>query len=149
MLILVAGGCLLSAAPAEVPGNLARAKGAIAIGSGSYGPFVISKLNDGRTDALGMWSSDGRDGAFGGVKLGDAPVTFNTVRFYLFNGRAAFTGWRLEGSDDVEIDGDPDPGVSPGFAIVHDPRLIAADPDGHFENSASKEHNIVTVTVSR
>ena len=129
--------------------NLARAKGALAIGSGSNGPFTISKLNDGRTDGLAMWSSDARDGAFGGIKFGEAPVAFNTVRFYLFNGRAAFTGWRLESSDDVEIDGDPDPGVSPGFAIVHDPELIAADPEGQFENAASKEHNIVTVTFSR
>jgi hypothetical protein len=136
----------LPAAPPADPGNLARAKGATAIGSGSNGPFGISKLNDGRTDTLGMWSSDGKDGAFGGIKFGDAPVVFNTVRFYLFNGRAAFSGWRLESSDDVEIDDDPEPNVSPGFALVHDAELLAADPDGQFANSNAKEHNVVTIT---
>lgn len=133
----------------ETPGaaaNLARAKGATAIGSGSNGPFVISKLNDGRTDTLGMWSSDGKDGAFGGIKLGAAPVAFNTVRFYLYNGRAAFTGWRLEGADDLDITDDPEPGVSPGFAEVYDPELLAADPNGAFTNSTSKEHNVVTIS---
>ncbi len=138
--------CGPSAISADAAENLARAKGAIAIGSGSNGPFVISKLNDGRMETLGMWSSDAKDGAFCGIKLGDAPVAFNTVRLYLFNGRAAFTGWRLETSDDVEIDDDPDPGVSPGFAIVHDPELVASDPDGQFANSTAKEHNVVTIT---
>ena len=145
-ILLTTNGWLTAAAPPEVSGNLARAQGARAIGSGSNGPFAISKLNDGRTDSLGMWSSDGKDGAFGGFKLGDAPVAFNTVRFYLFNGRAAFTGWRIEGADDVEIDDDPDPSVSPGFAIVHDAELLAADPSGQFANSTSKEHNVVTIT---
>ncbi len=147
LLVITRGG--LPAAPAEVPGNLARAKGAIAIGSGSNGPFVISKLNDGRMDTLGMWSSDGRDGAFGGIKLGAAAVAFNTVRFYLLNGRAEFTGWRLEGADDVDITDDPEPGVSPGFAEVYDPELLAADPNGEFANSTSKEHNVVTVSFHR
>ncbi len=145
VIFLSAAGWLPAATAADVAVNLARTKRAVAIGSGSNGPFVISKLNDGRMETLGMWSSDAKDGAFGGIKLGDAPVPFNTVRFYLFNGRAEFTGWRLETSGDVEIDDDPDPGVSPGFALVHDPELLAADLNGQFENSASKEHNIVTI----
>ncbi|HEY3325099.1 MAG TPA: discoidin domain-containing protein [Planctomycetota bacterium] len=133
--------------PAEDgPPNLARIKGATPIGSGSNGPFGIAKLNDGRTDSLGMWSSDGKDGAFGGIKFGQQPVTFNTVRFYLFNGRAAFTGWRLESSDDAEVDDDPDPGVSPGFAVVNESALIAADPHGQFVNSSAKAHNVVTIS---
>ena len=146
VIFFAALGCLTAAVAAEALENLARAKGATAIGSGSNGPFVISKLNDGRMETLGMWSSDAKDGAFCGIKLGDTPVAFNTVRFYLFNGRAAFTGWRLETSDDVEIDDDPDPGVSPGFALVHDPELLAADLSGRFFNSNSKEHNVVTIT---
>lgn len=145
-ILLTTSGWLNAAAPPEIPVNLARVAGARAIGSGSNGPFAIAKLNDGRTETLGMWSSDGKDGAFGGIRLGDGPVGFNTVRFYLFNGRAAFTGWRLESADDVEIDDDPDPGVSPGFAFVHDPELIAADPDGQFANATTKEHNVITIT---
>ena len=133
-------------APSDREANLAREKGARAIGSGSNGPFVISKLNDGRVDSMGMWSSDGKDGAFCGVRLGDEPVAFNTVRFHLFNGRAAFSGWRLEGADDVEIDDDPDPGVCPGTAAVYDPELIAADAEGQFLNSSAKEPNVVTVS---
>ena len=146
VIFLAALGCVSAAMAADVAANLARAKGATAIGSGSNGPFVISKLNDGRMETLGMWSSDAKDGAFCGIKLGDTPVAFNTVRFYLFNGRAEFTGWRLETSDDVEIDDDPDPGVSPGFAIVHDPEFLADDLSGRFFNSNSKEHNVVTIT---
>ncbi len=149
LFLVISAGALFSAdAPPVVPGNLAREQGATAIGSGSNGPFAISKLNDGRMQTLGMWSSDNKDGAFGGIKLGASPVNFNTVRFYLFNERAAFTGWRLEGSDDVEIDDDPDPGVSPGFAMVHEQELIAADPEGQFVNAGSKEHNTVTITFS-
>lgn len=149
LLALLAAGVWADAKPnivSNLSDDLARAHGARAIGSGSNGPFAISKLNDGRTDSLGMWSSDSRPGAFGGIKFGDAPVAFNTVRFQLFNGRAAFTGWRLEGSDDVEIDEDPDPMISPGFALVHDPELIASDPDGEFVNASAKAHNTVTIS---
>lgn len=87
--------------------NLARAKSTVPFGNCSNGPFLVTKINDGRLDTLGMWCSDGRAGAFGGVKLGDAPVTFNAAQFYLFNGRAAFTVWRLEGSNDCDTRGTP------------------------------------------
>jgi hypothetical protein len=144
LLLLLTG--LLPAGEAADAVNLARAKGATAIGSGSNGPFVISKINDGRTDTLGMWSTDGKAGAFGGVKLGDEPVAFNTIRFSLFNGRAAFTGWRLEGTNDCFIDTDPDPGASPGTATVYDPEPIVSEMDGVFVNSKSKENSVVTIT---
>jgi hypothetical protein len=120
--------------------NLARGKGTAPFGSGGHGPFVISKINDGRLDTMGMWGTAGQAGSFGGVKLGDAPVTFNTVRFYLFNGRAAFTGWRLEGTDDCDIDEDSSVGT------VYDPELIAADADGQFANANTKDLNVVTLT---
>ena len=120
--------------------NLARAKGTVPFGSGGHGPFTIPKINDGRLDTLGMWGTGGQAGAFGGVQLGETPVTFNTVRFYLFNGRAAFTGWRIEGSNDCQIDED-------SFeATFYDPEVIAADADGQFTNATAKENNVVTVT---
>ncbi|HEY3322879.1 MAG TPA: discoidin domain-containing protein [Planctomycetota bacterium] len=130
----------LSCLAADNNDNLARAKGAIPFGNCSNGPFLVTKINDGRLDALGMWCSDGRAGAFGGVKLGDAPVKFNAVRFYLFNGRAAFTGWRLEGTNDCEIDEDSN------MATFYDPELIATDVDGQFANSKVKENSVVSIT---
>jgi hypothetical protein len=127
--------------------NLARLPGAIAIGSGSHGPFVISKLTDGRTETMQMWSSNSGDGAFGGVALGPDPVAVNAVRYYLFNERSTFTGWRLEGSDDVEIDEDPDPGVAPGFAEVYDPFLIIADLERPFVSRKNvPEPSVVTIS---
>lgn len=122
--------------------NLARVPGTASFGNGNNGPFLITKINDGRTDSLGMWCTNGVAGSFGGVKLGEAPVTSNTVRFLLFNGRAAFNGWRIEGSPDVEIDEDSN------FGTVYDPELIATDSDGEFANSKSKDHNVVTVSFA-
>jgi hypothetical protein len=94
LVALLATAVLLAMAPAsgsaaDKDSNLARGKGTTPFGNASNGPFVISKINDGRLDTMGMWCTGGKPGSFGGVKLGDAPVTFNTVRFYLFNGRAA------------------------------------------------------------
>jgi len=125
---------------AEGATNLARGPGTTPFGNCSDGPFTIGKINDGRFDTLGMWCTGGQPGSFGGVKLGAAPVTFNTVRFYLFNGRAAFTGWRIEGSNDVAIDDDSLVGT------VYDPEFIATDAVGQFTNAATKEHNVVTVS---
>jgi len=136
----LSGAACVSLAGADNDTNLARAKGAVPFGSGGHGPFTIGKINDGRMDTLGMWGTGGQPGSFGGVKLGDSPVTFNTVRFYLFNGRAAFTGWRLEGSNECEIDEDS------LVATLYDPELIVADPDGAFANANTKEHNTVTIT---
>ena len=120
--------------------NLARAPGTESFGNSSSGPFIFTKINDGRFDLMGMWSTTGEAGSFAGVKLGDAPVTFNTVQFYLFNKRGTFTGWRIEGTDDCDIDDDSRKGD------FYDPELIATDPDTAFTNSDSTEKSTVTIS---
>ncbi len=138
MLLALCSGAF-AASGSEV--NLARGPGTAPFGSGSDGPFVIPKINDGRLDGpMAMWCSPGTPGSFIGIKLGDAPVAFNTVRFYLFCSRSEFTGWRLEGSDDCQIDEDS------AIGVFYDPELIAADPDGSYANNTGKENNLVTVT---
>jgi hypothetical protein len=121
--------------------NLARGPGTAPFGSGSDGPFVIPKINDGRLDGpMAMWCSPGTPGSFIGIKLGESPVAFNAVRFYLFSSRSEFTGWRLEGSDDCQIDEDT------ALGVFYDPEVIAADTYGSYANTSGKENNLVTVT---
>lgn len=139
VVLLAIGSCAFAASGSEV--NLARGPGTAPFGSGSDGPFVIPKINDGRLDGpMAMWCSPGTPGSFIGIKLGDAPVAFNTVRFYLFCSRSEFTGWRLEGSDDCQIDEDS------AIGVFYDPELIAADPDGSYANNTGKDNNLVTAT---
>jgi hypothetical protein len=139
MLLLMVWSFSIPVSGTEI--NLARSPGTAPFGSGSDGPFVIPKINDGRLDGpMAMWCSPGTPGSFIGVKLGDSPVTFNAVRFYLFSARSEFVGWRLEGSDDCQIDEDT------AIGAFYDPELIAADPDGSYANTTCKENNQVTVS---
>ncbi len=140
LLILMTTGFVAAADQAEI--NLARAPGALSFGNSSSGPFIFTKINDGRLDLMGMWSTNGQPGSFAGVKLGDTPVTFNTVKIYLFNKRSIFTGWRIEGTDDCDIDDDYRKGD------FYYPELIVSDPATDFVNSDAEDPSTVTVSFA-